>query len=181
MTERLNATQFAARAGCDEKQVRRALARGTLHRDVDGLLDAAQLATRWRSPNVRTRERLPLRAMNDELAAAALAKESALAALRRLEFEQRSAAVIAAIDVDRVMHELWREVQDSWRTWSAYAAPQLARELGIGDVERVARVLTHHVERKLDTMDEPEPDFLIEPTSNLRQALPRLRVTRDLA
>ena len=54
MSERLSVSAFAKRAGCDEKQVRRALASGKLAKEKDGLLDAAQLETSWRRANRRT-------------------------------------------------------------------------------------------------------------------------------
>ncbi|VTU36206.1 hypothetical protein [Variovorax sp. PBL-E5] len=44
----ISAREFARRAGCDEKQVRRALTAGRLHADAGGLLDPAQLKLGWR-------------------------------------------------------------------------------------------------------------------------------------
>lgn len=55
-SERITLREFARRANCDKKQVQRALEKGDLTRDSDGLLDAAQLATEWRKPNRRGRD-----------------------------------------------------------------------------------------------------------------------------
>ena len=55
MSELLSISEFARRAGCDEKQVRRSLAKGYLQKGSDGLLDAVQLARSWRRQNSRTR------------------------------------------------------------------------------------------------------------------------------
>lgn len=52
----LNNSQFAAAEGCDEKQVRRGLARGTLVARDDGKLDASQVRSGWRKPRVDSRE-----------------------------------------------------------------------------------------------------------------------------
>ncbi|ARK42640.1 hypothetical protein [Burkholderia pseudomallei] len=48
----LNVTQreFAKLAGCDEKQVRRAVASGKLKPDADGKLDPALVSSGWRRP-----------------------------------------------------------------------------------------------------------------------------------
>lgn len=54
MSERLNVSKFAKAEGCDEKQVRRALERGLLHKGEDGLIDAALVGSGWRKPNRRT-------------------------------------------------------------------------------------------------------------------------------
>ena len=58
MSERLTVSAFARRAGCDEKQVRRALTNAKLAKGDDGRLDAAQLDTQWRRADRRTLERV---------------------------------------------------------------------------------------------------------------------------
>lgn len=54
MSERLNVSKFAEAEGCDEKQVRRAIERGALHKGEDGLLAASDVKSGWRKPNRRT-------------------------------------------------------------------------------------------------------------------------------
>lgn len=51
--ERIAVREFARRAGCDEKQVRRAIEKGALLKDDAGLLDAAFVDSQWRKPNRR--------------------------------------------------------------------------------------------------------------------------------
>ncbi|MEK6291452.1 MAG: hypothetical protein V4793_08700 [Paraburkholderia tropica] len=48
------------------KQVRRALARGALERDADGLIDASMIFQAWRKPNRRTLAKGALAARTDE-------------------------------------------------------------------------------------------------------------------
>jgi hypothetical protein len=160
--ERISAREFARRADVHERQVRRALARGSLHRGVDGLLDACQLHTRWRSPNSRTREREPSRETPGELAAVLLEKERALAALRRLEFEQKSGTLIEIEVAKRVLFQAARETRDLWLNWPAKIAPRIAAELG-AEPEDVLRVLTRLVYEQCARLGEPDGDFMREP------------------
>lgn len=51
--EHISVREFARRAGCDEKQVRRAIEKGALAKDGNGLLDAAEVDGQWRKPNRR--------------------------------------------------------------------------------------------------------------------------------
>lgn len=56
MSAAVSRREFARLAGCDEKQVRRALASGKLVADDDGNLDPAQIATAWRRPRADSKE-----------------------------------------------------------------------------------------------------------------------------
>lgn len=58
MSARLSVRQFAKQAGCDEKQVRRAIEKGLISKGEDGLLDAAQADGGWRKPNRRGVDKL---------------------------------------------------------------------------------------------------------------------------
>jgi hypothetical protein len=51
--ERLSVREFARRASCDEKQVRRALEKGMLEKGKDGKLSADDVGGQWRKPNRR--------------------------------------------------------------------------------------------------------------------------------
>lgn len=55
MTAKLTIREFARREGCDEKQVRRAVEKGLLIKDEDGLLTDDQLGSGWRKTNRRGR------------------------------------------------------------------------------------------------------------------------------
>ncbi|MEX3839779.1 hypothetical protein [Paraburkholderia sp. BR10882] len=156
--ERLNVTQFAARADVDEKAVRRAINRGRLNRGADGLLDARQLGTRWRSPNARTREREPSRETTSDHAAVLLEKERSLAALRRLEFEQKSGTLIEIEVARRMLFEAARAARDAWLMWPARISVPLAARLG-AEPDIVLRELTRLVYDQLGRMGEPGVDF----------------------
>lgn len=53
MSARISVREFAKRAGCDEKQVRRAIEKGLISKGDDGFLDAASVDGGWRKPNRR--------------------------------------------------------------------------------------------------------------------------------
>lgn len=58
MSARIGQREFAKRAGCDEKQVRRAVAKGLLSKDEEGNLAADDVDGAWRKPNRRGVEKL---------------------------------------------------------------------------------------------------------------------------
>lgn len=53
MSARLSVREFARQAGCDEKQVRRAIEKGLISKGDDGLLSPDDVAGQWRKPNRR--------------------------------------------------------------------------------------------------------------------------------
>ncbi len=53
MSARLSVREFARQAGCDEKQVRRAVEKGLISKGEDNLLAADQVNGQWRKPNRR--------------------------------------------------------------------------------------------------------------------------------
>ncbi|WP_434107648.1 hypothetical protein [Paraburkholderia caffeinilytica] len=82
--------EFARRAGCDVKQVRRAIERGTLTRGKDDRLDASQLAKTWRRANRRTQSKDTPQLSQDN----ATGEETAASVDEALRlFEQQAAAV----------------------------------------------------------------------------------------
>ncbi|MDH4746857.1 hypothetical protein OMP43_22800 [Sphingomonas sp. CBMAI 2297] len=58
MSARLSVRAFAERAGCDEKQVRRAIEKGLLTKGDDGKLSADDVDGNWRKPNRRGVEKI---------------------------------------------------------------------------------------------------------------------------
>jgi hypothetical protein len=183
MSERISASEFARRAGCDVKQVRRALARGTLERGADGLIDASMIGAAWRKPNRRTlakgtqtaptdgangrgdatektpagRESGPLPGMLP-LAEALRLKEHYVALLRQLEYEQRAGNLIELAVAEAVMFDAFRAARDAWLAWPSKVAPFIATELGV-EVDAVAMLLGEYVCRQLQELGEPQPDF----------------------
>ncbi len=51
MAELISAREFASREPCDEKLIRRAIAKGLLQKDSGGFLDAVQIGNGWRKTN----------------------------------------------------------------------------------------------------------------------------------
>jgi hypothetical protein len=98
MGERISASEFARRAGCDVRQVRRAITRGTLVRGKDMKLDAAQLDEPWRRANRRTQARAHTvpdrRSANAKDTTQDAAKDTTASVDEALRlFEQQAAAV----------------------------------------------------------------------------------------
>jgi len=90
--ERIAVREFARRAGCDEKQVRRAIEKGALVRDADGLLAAADVGGQWRKPNRRGIEKIAARSGQTELNVRTVADKSAAAVNVREEETAEEAA-----------------------------------------------------------------------------------------
>lgn len=58
MSARLSVREFARQAGCDEKQVRRAIEKGLLSKGEDDKLSADDVGGQWRKPNRRGVEKI---------------------------------------------------------------------------------------------------------------------------
>jgi hypothetical protein len=120
--ERVSLRAFAKLAGCDPKQVSRALKDGLLKRGEDGLLCTSQLSSEWRRPNKRSRNKAgvdkPESVSTDSeyssllpRADAERLKENMLARLRQLEFDQKAGAVVAVEDVARTVRDQYAKVR----------------------------------------------------------------------
>jgi hypothetical protein len=183
--ERISASEFARRAGCDVKQVRRAIQRGALSRGDDERLDAAQLTTTWRRANRRTTQRgakvsqdtatsvdLALRLFEQQAAAvtervlqgasysdALRIKENYLSLLRQLEYSIKAGAVIDLTNAEQTVFNLFRGVRDAWLNWPARVAPLIAADLDFEDVDRLGAVLTAHVQVQIASLGEPQYTF----------------------
>ncbi|NYH23956.1 hypothetical protein [Paraburkholderia bryophila] len=191
MSERLNVSEFARREGCDEKQVRRAITKGLLRKDTDGLLDATLIGSNWRKPNrrtlakgannQRTGENNPTlsetvgdvetgafvaRRFVDsggvellDYKAALAKKETYLALLRQLEYEQKADALIEMSVAKEVVFELCREQRDAWLAWPSRVGPLIAADLGV-DVDLITTRLSEYVYRQLAELGESEASFI---------------------
>lgn len=183
--ERISASEFARRAGCDVRQIRRAIKRGTLVRGEDEKLDATQLANNWRRANRRT-NRCDAKVSQDtsanvdqalrqfEQQAAAITervldgasysdalriKENYLALLRQLEYSIKAGAVIDLTAAEQTVFELFRGERNAWLNWPARVAPLIAADLDFEDVERLGAVLATHVQTQLAGLGEPQYTF----------------------
>ena len=86
-------------------------------------------------------------------------KENYIAKLRQLEFQQKSGALVALVDAEGVLFELFRGQRDAWLSWPAKVGPILAAELGIEEADRVTELLTMHVHKQISDLGEPDTDF----------------------
>lgn len=163
-SERITLREFARRSGCDEKQVRRAIAKGMLHKDGAGLLDARLVKTAWRKTTRRTLDRqvsadagmpenvrvphteadeTPAQAAErivlsgapyDRLEAERI-KENYLALLRQLEYDQKSGAVVAVADVAGAVGKQFARVRTRLLAIPAEQAPRLHRLKTVPEVQ----------------------------------------------
>lgn len=185
MSERLSASEFARREGCDEKQVRRGLERGALVRGQDGLIDASLIGS-WRKPNRRTLQKAvqgprataatdtvmrdgepPGEAANCildapldlvSLADALRAKEYWNAKLRQLEYEQKAGELIELALAEQAAFDLCRSMPDAWLAWPSKVAPFMAAELDV-DIDRLTGLLAEAVYQQLVELSEARADF----------------------
>ena len=175
MSERVSVSAFARLAGCDEKQVRRAVASGKLTKGLDGLLDADRIGTAWRradrrtltklsgvseaasdsAPGVRVSEPAPSvrdgetleeaaeRAVGEfdllDMADALRRKENYLGLLKQLEYDVKSGAVVAVVDVARLVGEQFAKVRTRLLAIPAERAPHLHRLKTVAELEDALR------------------------------------------
>ncbi len=86
-------------------------------------------------------------------------KEVYLALLNRLEFEQKSGALVELELAQTVMFEESRAQRDAWLNWPARVGPLLAAELGVAAADRVTEILAAHVHTQIAQLGEPEANF----------------------
>ncbi|QUP53561.1 hypothetical protein GO998_07170 [Ralstonia syzygii] len=86
-------------------------------------------------------------------------KEVYLALLNRLEFEQKSGALIELDLASNILFEEFRAQRDAWLNWPTRVAPLLAAELGV-EADRLTEVLTAHVHKQIAQLGEPEANFI---------------------
>jgi hypothetical protein len=85
-------------------------------------------------------------------------KENYLAQLRKLEYDQKSGALVELEVAQNVLFECARVARDAWLNWPAKAAPYIAADLGV-DSDKVIDVLTAHVHRQVEELGDPEGRF----------------------
>lgn len=184
---RVTAVEFARRAGCDEKQVRRALIAGKLERGSDGLLDAAQLTSAWRrtrrdskpapkDASVDPRRQIgagaekPAPAVSQPPAAppalggaqalkeAVTRKEEFAGRLRELEYLKQAGRLIDIDAARKVLFDAARSARDAWLNFVPRHAALIAADLGV-DADKVAEVLGGYVYRQITKLGNPEGVF----------------------
>jgi hypothetical protein len=160
--------EFARRERVSDTLVHQALKQGRLAKQPDGRMDPALVGTRWRASAIasdaaKESAHSPLQpgggAKGLAYGEALRLKENWMALLRRLEYEQKSGALVELAVAKGVMFELCREQRDAWLSWPARIAPHVAMQFGIDDVDRLTDTLTAHVHQHLAELGEPEADF----------------------
>lgn len=86
-------------------------------------------------------------------------KEVYLALLNRLDYEQKSGALIELMLAQQVIFDAFRSARDAWLNWPVRFGPVVAADLGIDESERVTAVLTKYVHIQLTQLGEPDGDF----------------------
>ncbi len=102
-------------------------------------------------------ERIALTAAPFDRAEAERIKENYLALLRKLEYEQKSDALIELEVAERILFEQARAQRDAWLNWPTRVGPLLAAELGL-EADRVTGALTEYVHRHISQLGEPETE-----------------------
>jgi hypothetical protein len=82
-------------------------------------------------------------------------KETYLARLRKLEFDEKSGALVDRALAEKLFFDTAREYRDAWQSWPARIAIMMADELKV-DARALTIVLNAHVRQHLGEMGEPE-------------------------
>ena len=90
-----------------------------------------------------------------EYARIALDKERSLAALRRMEYEQRAGSLVVLEAVRHAFFNSHRGLRDAWLNWPSRVAPRLAAELGV-EPDDALRVLTKLVHEHMHALGDPD-------------------------
>ncbi|TCG04614.1 hypothetical protein BZM27_39635 [Paraburkholderia steynii] len=85
-------------------------------------------------------------------------KEVYLVLLNRLEFEQKSGALVDLDTASGILFEEFRAARDAWLNWPARIGPMLAADLSI-DADKLTGLLTGYVHKQISSLGEPQADF----------------------
>ncbi|VVE01779.1 hypothetical protein [Pandoraea terrigena] len=85
-------------------------------------------------------------------------KEVYLVLLNRLEFEQKSGALIDLETASTILFEEFRAARDAWLNWPTRIGPMLAADLGI-DADKVTTALSAYVHKQVTDLGDPQADF----------------------
>jgi hypothetical protein len=163
--------EFAKREGVSDTLVHQAIRNGRLAAYPDRSIDPALLGTPWRMRNA-TRAGPPatgpIAGTTGEpatpgksglpYAEALRVKENYLAMLRRLEYEEKSGALVELSVAEGVIFEVFRAQRDAWLNWPMRIGPLLAADLNC-EVELVTHTLTAYVHKHIAEQGEPQADF----------------------
>ncbi|GJD74121.1 helix-turn-helix domain-containing protein [Methylobacterium goesingense] len=82
-------------------------------------------------------------------------KETYLARLRKLEFDEKAGALVDRAAAEKLFFDTAREYRDAWQSWPARIAIMMADELKV-DARALTTVLNAHVRQHLAEMGKPE-------------------------
>ncbi|XHF49433.1 MAG: hypothetical protein PIK35_12295 [Enterobacter roggenkampii] len=82
-------------------------------------------------------------------------KENYLAALTKLEFQQKDGQLIEMAAAEEVLFNAFRQQRDAWLNWPSRVAPLVAADLGV-PADRMTEVLIEHVHKHISVLGEPE-------------------------
>jgi hypothetical protein len=85
-------------------------------------------------------------------------KEVYLALLNRLEFEQKTGALVDLKTAETILFEEFRSQRDAWLNWPARIGPLLAADLHL-EADRVVDALTAYVHKQIAQLGEPQAEF----------------------
>lgn len=82
-------------------------------------------------------------------------KENYLAALTKLEFQQKDGQLIEMTVAEEVLFNAFRQQRDAWLNWPSRVAPLMAADLDV-PADRMTEVLIEHVHKHISVLGEPE-------------------------
>lgn len=85
-------------------------------------------------------------------------KEVYLVLLNRLEFEQKSGALVDLQTASTILFEEFRAARDAWLNWPARIGPMLAADLGV-EADKLTGLLTGYVHKQITALGAPQAEF----------------------
>ena len=82
-------------------------------------------------------------------------KETYLARLRKLEFDEKAGALVGRAAAEKLFFDTAREYRDAWQSWPARIAIMMADELKV-DARALTTILNAYVRQHLAEMGQPE-------------------------
>jgi hypothetical protein len=79
-------------------------------------------------------------------------RETFVASTARLEFQQRSGALIERAMAERVLFSKARHARDAWLSWPSRTAPIIAAELGLDNADALLHSLAKHVHAQISAL-----------------------------
>ncbi|MDO8608118.1 MAG: elements of external origin [Phaeospirillum sp.] len=176
--------EYARRRGVSHTAVRKAVQTGRIPQEADGTIDPVKADATWdaqtdparraatpppptsiptpkpsSSPSLSRKTVPPLPATSGAtFAQARTAHEVAKAQKARIQVDRLKDEVVDRTRATALVFKLARQERDSWITWPARVAGQMAAEIGI-DPHVMQTLLEAHVHAHLDELAAIEPNF----------------------